>query len=384
MKKLPFLVVLMGLGAISMFVPMAHAVRISDFATAQTFFLSGMLSLLLTGLIAVASVNHSTRVNARSSLLGLLGAFVFLPAMLAWPLWYLVDDAAFFRLYFEMLSCLTTTGATLFDASANLSDPVNLWRALVGWLGGFLMLLAAVSILVPLNLGGIEVYARPRSTRIAGGTRQIKAADASERLLAFARKLAPIYAAMTIALAFGLFLSGERVFVAVVHAMATLSTSGIRAVGVQGYGTSGLTGEAIVFVFLLIAASRATISALQGRIRPTEVLRDHEFATMTIIVLILPLIMFLRHWSVAPDIAAAGNIRAALLALWGSVFTVLSFLTTTGFESAHWAGARDWSGLHGPGILLMGLAVTGGGIATTAGGVKLLRVYALYRHGARE
>ena len=26
----------------------------------------------------------------------------------------------------------------------------------------------------------------------------------------------------------------------------------------------------------------------------------------------------------------------------------------------------------------------GGGIATTAGGVKLLRLYALYRHGLRE
>ena len=32
----------------------------------------------------------------------------------------------------------------------------------------------------------------------------------------------------------------------------------------------------------------------------------------------------------------------------------------------------------------MGLAVFGGGVATTAGGVKLLRVYALYRHGVRE
>ena len=32
----------------------------------------------------------------------------------------------------------------------------------------------------------------------------------------------------------------------------------------------------------------------------------------------------------------------------------------------------------------MGLAIMGGGIATTAGGVKLLRIYALYKHGQRE
>jgi trk system potassium uptake protein TrkH len=32
----------------------------------------------------------------------------------------------------------------------------------------------------------------------------------------------------------------------------------------------------------------------------------------------------------------------------------------------------------------MGLALIGGGVATTAGGVKLLRIFALYKHGARE
>jgi RNA chaperone Hfq len=43
-----------------------------------------------------------------------------------------------------------------------------------------------------------------------------------------------------------------------------------------------------------------------------------------------------------------------------------------------------WSRLEAPGIILLGVAVMGGGIATTAGGVKLLRLYALYRHGLRE
>ncbi len=62
----------------------------------------------------------------------------------------------------------------------------------------------------------------------------------------------------------------------------------------------------------------------------------------------------------------------------------MSFLTTTGFVSEYWAEARSWSGLRTPGLILMGLALVGGGVATTAGGVKLLRVYALYRNGMRE
>jgi trk system potassium uptake protein TrkH len=66
------------------------------------------------------------------------------------------------------------------------------------------------------------------------------------------------------------------------------------------------------------------------------------------------------------------------------MFTVLSFLTTTGFESAEWDVARNWSGLGTPGFVLMSLALVGGGVATTAGGVKLLRVYALYLQGLGE
>nr|MDA3857923.1 TrkH family potassium uptake protein [Roseovarius sp.] len=44
----------------------------------------------------------------------------------------------------------------------------------------------------------------------------------------------------------------------------------------------------------------------------------------------------------------------------------------------------DWSGLGTPGLVLFGLSLVGGGVATTAGGVKLLRVYAIYLHGKRE
>ena len=65
-------------------------------------------------------------------------------------------------------------------------------------------------------------------------------------------------------------------------------------------------------------------------------------------------------------------------------FTALSFLTTTGWTSVHWEGARAWAGLSAPGLMLAGLAIMGGGVATTAGGVKLLRVFAVALHAKRE
>jgi trk system potassium uptake protein TrkH len=59
-------------------------------------------------------------------------------------------------------------------------------------------------------------------------------------------------------------------------------------------------------------------------------------------------------------------------------------LTTTGFASQYWVDTINWAGLPTPGIFLLGLALIGGGVATTAGGAKLLRVYALFRHSERE
>ena len=52
--------------------------------------------------------------------------------------------------------------------------------------------------------------------------------------------------------------------------------------------------------------------------------------------------------------------------------------------SHDWRATQLWSDLPEPGTILLGVAVMGGGIATTAGGIKLLRLYALYRHGLRE
>jgi trk system potassium uptake protein TrkH len=105
---------------------------------------------------------------------------------------------------------------------------------------------------------------------------------------------------------------------------------------------------------------------------------------MLISVVGVTAVLFLRSFIGAVEIARQDNLVAALQAIWGSLFTVLSFLTTTGFESHDWRAMQLWSDLPDPGTILLGVAVMGGGIATTAGGVKLLRLYALYRQGLRE
>ena len=85
---------------------------------------------------------------------------------------------------------------------------------------------------------------------------------------------------------------------------------------------------------------------------------------MLITVLGVTSILFLRSFVGAVEIDRQDNLAAALQAIWGSIFTVLSFLTTTGFVSQDWRATQLWSDLPEPGTILLGVAVMGGGIAT--------------------
>ncbi|MDP4034014.1 MAG: potassium transporter TrkG [Pseudorhodobacter sp.] len=382
---LPLLVILMGIAAAAMYLPAAHALVLRQHAVARPFFYAGTILLILTAMIALATANQRPRNVARSHLWALLGAYLVLPLMLAVPFDQAVRDTSFLNAWFEMLSSFTTTGATLYDTLDRLPPSLHLWRALVGWLGGFFMLLMAVAVLAPLNLGGIEVYSGHLPGRAVAGAAQItKIADPSERMTRYALLLFPAYGGLTLALWVLLVMAGETGLVAVCHAMATLSTSGISPVAGLAGSVSGFVGEALIFVFLIFAVTRRALPGAVMVDRAIPIHRDPEVRMAAFFVGAVTVVLFVRHWIGALELADGQDLPAFFRALWGAAFTTLSFLTTTGFASADWASSRVWSGLNTPGLILLGLAMIGGGVATTAGGVKLLRVYALYRHGERE
>ena len=201
-------------------------------------------------------------------------------------------------------------------------------------MGGLLMWVAASAILAPLNLGGFEVTARGQPGRTVLGFNQAERSDPRGRLIRITRTLAPIYAGLTLVMAILLMIGGEQGLTAICHAMSVMATSGISPVGGIGGSTAGLTGEAILFLFMFFALSRLTFSADTANKGYARLDKDPEFRIGLMIVFGLPVMLFLRHWLAAYDVDMVGDPLLALRSLWGGMFTVLSFLTTTGFESA--------------------------------------------------
>lgn len=381
---LPIIVILLGLAGLAMLVPAAHATVLDADRIARNFGQSAALTLTLTAMMALATANRARATALRGYLAGLAMAYLLLPLVFALPFALSLPDTRFGNAWFEMVSCFTTTGASLYDAPGRLPPSLHLWRALAGWLGGFFTLVVASAILPPMNLGGYEVLSGRTPGRSTLGLSQIAhTADPSERMARQAMRLFTPYAAFTGMLWLVLLLTGEDGLVALSHAMSTLSTSGISP-GVEFEEVrAGLVGELAVFAFLLLALTRRL---LPGQRNPAggPLTADPELRLAALILLVVPLVLFLRHLLTVFGAGEPVRLAETLRAYWGSLFTALSFLTTTGFESGEWDLARDWLGTGSPGLTLAALSLIGGGVATTAGGVKLLRIYALARLGQRE
>lgn len=382
--RLPLAVHLVAMTGLAMYVPAAHALARRDFAVARAFFYTGTLTIVLTVFLALALSGRRGGQQSRGQLATMFAAFAILPLLMAVPFAEALGDTRLTNAWWEMISSFTTTGATLYDP-ARLPLSLHLWRALVGWLGGLFVLVTALAILAPMNLGGFEML--PAAPSAVGGpsrTPGIVAADVSRRLALNLRRVGPFYLGLTVALWAGLLLAGDGPTVALCHAMAALSTSGISPLGGLAGGGAGRWGEAMVAAILLFALCRRMMPMGHVRVRPARVLADPEFRLGLAAVALGAVAVLSIHAFEAIRIGAPARPAEILRILWAGVFTLLSFLTTTGFVSADWSLARNWSGFVTPGLIVMGYCILGGGVATAAGGVKILRVYALALHGLRE
>ncbi|MDD7971242.1 potassium transporter TrkG [Roseinatronobacter alkalisoli] len=375
------LLVLVAVTAVAMIVPAAVGFTLREHESARAFLYSAFLLASFTALIYLANKSRKPRERLISHPFFVLSAaYVLLPVLMSIPLTEAVPGLRFADAWFEMLSSFTTTGATLLDNPVPRS--VHLWRAIVGWLGGLFVLVYVIAILAPMNMGGFEVLAVRNERQTAGPalSKQLLSEDNNaaapdatlQRLRLQVGLIAPLYAGLTLLLWVALSIAGNPPLVALILAMSALSTSGI--VPGPGWDVAALTfsSEFLLLVFLVLGLSRTFwLAGARGhgaRLNWRQI--ELTFAGVLLAGLCG---LFVLGFAFGDD---GNSLNRFLRELWSVVFNGLSFLTTTGFISS----ATDLrSGFFaGPaGIVLLGLALIGGGVATTAGGLKLMRIFAL-------
>jgi trk system potassium uptake protein TrkH len=399
--RLPVVPLSLGVLALAMLGPGLFGLIQHDWHSARTFLYCAIFTGFACATLAMALGLRRNDGAARNELGDLVICWALVPLFAAAPLWLRTPYIGAWGAWFEMVGAFTTTGGTAYADPGNVPDAIHLWRGMVAWLGGLVTLVAAFAILAPRNLGGFEVSIHSAgATGQQGGRRGAQKPETGgggivsnlgtstprldERIARTLRLVLPVYGALTAVLTFLFWAFGQDGLRAVVHAMAIVSTSGISPDAGGLSATPNFHVELVAALFMVLAATRLTYAETRrfGNIERWR--RDPELKLMALLVATATLALFLRHWFGALTIDLGDQSSEALPAIWGAVFTSLSFLTTTGFESASWHSARDWSGLANPGLILLGLCAIGGGAATTAGGIKLVRGYALLRHGYRE
>lgn len=396
----PVLLWFTALLGLAMAVPALSGLVERDWRSARLFLFAGVFAVFASAVLGMAARRAAPPVRAgREELLTLVGVFALGPVFAGVPFWLMRPELGPFGGWFEALASLTTTGASLLPEAP---PAVHLWRALLGWLGGLATLVAAAAVLAPRELIDLPGAAPAREAAARGG-RALELGPGGWRVLRAIRAVGPVYAGFTAAATVALEAAGAPSRVALTTAMGLVSTSGIGPGTVElGFGApgAGRAAEAVAALCLALAATRwhygwrrggagavLHAGAAQGlrRGRLETLRREPEFRLGLFALGVAALWLWLPGLPGGWE-GSLGGAGAAAAALWGAGLTALSFLTTTGYVSADWPAALAWAGLAPgeAGLLLAGLATLGGGVATTVGGVKLYRAYALYRHGLAE
>ena len=262
--------------------------------------------------------------------------------------------------FFESMSGITTTGATVISNIDTLPESVLFYRQMLQWMGGMGLIVLAIAVMPLLGIGGGQIY----KTEIPGAMGEQRL---TPRIKETAQALWSIYLGLTILCALLYYLGGMSAFDAISHAMSTVAIGGFSTHNESiGYFNSS-TIEIICIVFMLLSAFSFTLHyfAIYKR-KPLKYFYDPEFRFfLSILLLVLAVSLFINSFT---DYENSPNFKEI-------VFHSVSMITTTGFSTSD---TSDWP-LSVSFLLLVG-AFVGACSGSVGGGVKSWRVMIMLNH----
>ena len=360
-----------------MIIPSIVAFVEKDYFVGRTFLYSSLAGVFIYLLISIALSNIPQTQNNFEKLVSFILSYLLLPIFMCIPVVLSLDYVSLIDGWLEMVSAFSTTGLNVITVGRLDESAFQLWLAMVSWIGGIFFWICAISILLPLNINRFDIGV----TDFASGSSN-KSHESGNSVIKFARHLIPIYVSITVFLWLLLTLSGVPGLKALIMAMSVISTSGFDITSYDA--TNIFIVEGIIVLFFAFAVSKSIFTRDIYDLQKFRILKDPEIRLALIIILVVTVLFFANSVIVLISENTDISITMLIQNLWGIFFTVISYLVTMGIESNVWTNEPHSARAEMTLVALMGLTVIGGGVATTAGGVKLLRVYILYRNAAQE
>ena len=339
---------------VSMLAP--YSIQVIYAENSHSFISSSFVTIFIGILFVLANLEKEFKLNLRQTFLFSTLAWLMVAVFGSLPFLLSANEFTVSEAFFESMSGITTTGATIISDLDNSPKSILLWRAIMQWLGGIGIVVMAITILPLLKVGGMQLF-------------KMEGPDTTEKILPRTIEVAAIIISTYVALTFlcGLFywLFGMTIFDSVCHAMTTIATGGFSTHN-DSIGFFKNSNIEIIASLFIILGSIPFISYLKFSQGNRKIFfNDVQIKGLIYLLIISTAIMFVYLLFINFESSLIDKIRI-------SSFNVISILSGTGYVT-------DDFGLWGKFSLVffLFLMFIGGCAGSTACGIKIFRLQML-------
>lgn len=328
---------------------------------------AGTALATLAGSTAVwaATRKHDRELRPRDGFTLVFLLWLGFAAISALPFYLYFPNISYTDAFFEAVSGLTTTGATIMSSLDTLAPSLNFWRHMMNWLGGMGIIVLAVAILPMLGVGGTQLF----KAEIPGIDKDSKMAP---RISQTAKRLWLVYLTFTLLTCIGLKWAGMGWFDAVCHAMSAFSLGGFSTHDASiAFFDSPAIEAVLIAATILGAVNFASHFAMAREKSPKPYWRDEEARAMLTIL--------------------AASIAAASVYMWQQgYYTPLEALRYVGFNFVSIGLANGFANADfatWPLLVTLWMFFLSNVLANTGsmgGGIKMARALVLAKFSLRE
>ncbi|MFB4394302.1 MULTISPECIES: TrkH family potassium uptake protein [unclassified Pseudomonas] len=341
--------------AVSMAVPMATLVIFERTADLPSFLWSSLITFLAGLAMVIPGRPEHVHLRPRDMYLLTVSSWVIVCIFAALP-FLLTQHISYTDAFFESMSGITATGATVLSGLDNMSPGILMWRSMLHWLGGIGFIGMAVAILPLLRIGGMRLF-------------QTESSDRSEKVMPRSHMVAKfivlVYVGITVLGSLAFWWAGMGPFDAINHAMSAISTGGFSTSdqSLAKWDIPAVHWVAVVVMILGSLPFTLYVATLRGHRR--ALFKDQQVQGLLILLVSTWLVLGTWYW-------ATTNLHW-LEALRHVALNVTSIVTTTGFALGDYSLWGNFSLM-----LFFYLGFIGGCSGSTAGGIKIFRFQVAY------
>jgi trk system potassium uptake protein TrkH len=355
-KTVFFLIgVLLVVLGISMLAP--YSMQLIYNENSHSFVSSSFVTIFIGILFILANLEKEFKLNLRQTFLFSTLAWVMVAIFGSLPFLLSPKEFTFSEAFFESMSGITTTGATIITDLDNSPKSILLWRAIMQWLGGIGIVVMAITILPLLKVGGMQLF-------------KMEGPDTTEKILPRTIEVAAIiistYLILTFLCGFFYWIFGMSIFDSISHSMTTIATGGFSTHNdsIGFFKNPNIEIIASIFIVLGSVPFISYLKFVQGNKK--IFFEDVQIKGLIYLLSISVITMFLYLLFINYESSIFDKIRI-------SSFNVISILSGTGYVT-------DDFGLWGKFSLIffLFLMFVGGCAGSTACGIKIFRLQMLF------